>query len=81
MDKTSIKEIPPEFVINNLTKYQKEYFELRYYIFNRFTVLRNKKMAKIDIYYQIAEEVGSQPDTVSKIYNQMVKRLITGIGE
>jgi hypothetical protein len=77
--RTNIKDIPIEFVFNNMTKYQKELLELKFYIFNRFACLRSTKMKKIDIYYRIAEEISLQPDTVNKIYNSTCKKIILSV--
>lgn len=78
-EKIPIVEIPQEFTLNNMTAYQRDLIELKYYIFNRFLILRKKKMKKIDIYHKISEEVSLQPDTVNKIYNGTVKKLIFNI--
>lgn len=75
----SITEIPIEFVLNNLTQYQKESIELRYEIFSRVMELKKKGIKMLDIYLMISEEKSLQPDTINKIYNATVKNLIIAV--
>jgi hypothetical protein len=74
MTKPDIKDIPQEFVINNLTQYQKEIIGMKYVIYQRYLELRKKNKPKLDIYMLIADEVGLQWETVHKfvvkIYRQ-----------
>ena len=77
MQKTPIAEIPIEFVLSNMPQGQRELMELKYYIFNRFNELREQQNKKLDIYFIISEEIHLQPDTINKICNGIVERLIT----
>ena len=77
--KTNIKEIEKEFIINNLSKYQKELIEIKFYVFNRFNELQKKKVNKEDISYMIAEDLGLQPSTIHQMYYRMLRKIILSI--
>jgi hypothetical protein len=66
-EKPSIESLPMDFVLSSLTRYQKENIVLRYIVCEKFAKLRLKGIGKIDSYYQIADEVGLQPDTINKM--------------
>ncbi|MFA5234204.1 MAG: hypothetical protein WC390_07375 [Sulfurimonas sp.] len=71
-----IINLPLEFVINNLTDYQKEIICNKFYILNRFAELRNdikNKYSLQDIYFIISEEIGMQQETIRLMLRKIYK--------
>ena len=77
--KQDIKAIEKEFIVNNLSQYQKDLVELKFYVFNRFNELQARKKSKEDISYIISEEIGLQPTTVHQMYYRMLRKIILSI--
>lgn len=69
-----IQTIPVEFIQANLSNYQKDIIELKYYLFKRFTELRKKGKPKIDIYLLLEEEVPLKYDSIAKIIIAIQKK-------
>lgn len=77
-EKIELKNIPPEFVLKNLTPYQIISMKNKFYIMQRVEELKksNDNLFLADIYEIIADEIFLSSETIKRIYITTLDNLI-----
>jgi hypothetical protein len=77
-EKIELKNIPPEFVLKNLTPYQITSIKNKFYIMRRVAELKktDSNLFLADIYEIIADEIFLSSETIKRIYITTLDNLI-----
>lgn len=77
-EKIELKNIPPQFVIKNLTPYQITSMKNKFYIMQRVEELKksNSNLFLADIYEIIADEIFLSSETIKRIHITTLDNLI-----